>query len=367
MNDQAHMQQALDLAKRGIGRVNPNPLVGAIIVQDGQVIGQGFHAKYGENHAERNALQACTRNPKGATLYVTLEPCCHHGKTPPCTEAILQSGIQRVVIGCLDPNPLMASNGVQALQAAGVAVTVGVLEPQCKALNAPFFHYIQHKTPYVVMKYAMTMDGKIATNTGASQWISGQTSRAHVHQTRHRYAAIMVGVGTILADNPHLTCRISGGRNPVRIICDSHLRTPLNSHVVTTAKDIQTIIATTSTDVALQQAYRTKGVELMVTASQNGKVNLPALMVQLAERGIDSILLEGGGTLNFAALDNEIVQRVQCYVSPKLFGGATAKSPVMGSGFATVENKIRLQNTTITQYDEDFLLESEVFYVHRHC
>lgn len=367
MNDQAYMQQALALAMQGIGHVNPNPLVGAVIVKDGQIIGQGFHAKYGEAHAERNALHACTSNPHGATLYVTLEPCCHHGKTPPCTQAILQSGIQRVVIGCLDPNPCMASKGVQILKAAGISVAVGVLEPLCKALNAPFFHYIQHKTPYVMMKYAMTMDGKIATVTGASQWITSHASRAHVHQTRNRYAAILVGVGTISADNPALTCRISGGRNPIRIICDSHLRTPLDSQVVTTAKDIQTIIATTSTNVTLQQAYRKKGVTLIVTTAHNGKVHLPELMVQLGAVGIDSILLEGGGALHFSALESEIVQKMQCYIAPKLFGGAAAKSPVMGRGFEAVENKIQLRNTTITQFEDDFLLESEVFYVHRHC
>lgn len=367
MNDEAYMQQALELAKRGMGHVNPNPLVGAVIVKKGQVIGTGFHAKYGQAHAERNALAAATHDPKGATLYVTLEPCCHQGKTPPCTEAIIQSGIQRVVIGCLDPNPLMASKGVQALKVAGVSVTVGVLKCQCKALNAPFFHYIQHKTPYVVMKYAMTMDGKIATVTGASKWITGETARQHVHQTRNRYAAIMVGVGTILADNPALTCRLSGGGNPVRIVCDSHLHTPLDSHVVTTAQAIKTIIATTNTDVVRQEAYRQKGVELVVTTAQNGRVNLPELMVHLGNRGIDSILLEGGGTLHFTALETEIVHKLQCYIAPKLFGGATATSPVMGAGFKAVENKIRLHNTTITQFDEDFLLESEVSYVHRHC
>lgn len=226
MNDTDYMRLALELAERGRGWTNPNPMVGAVIVKDGRVIGEGYHHRCGALHAEREAFAACRESPAGATLYVTLEPCCHHGRQPPCTEAILEAGISRVVVGSGDPNPLVAGKGLDILRAHGAEVETGVLQPECDALNAVFFHYIRTRQPYVVMKYAMTLDGKIATRTGASRWITGEKARERVHQDRRRYAAIMAGVGTVLADDPLLTCRMEGGRNPVRVICDTHLRTP---------------------------------------------------------------------------------------------------------------------------------------------
>ena len=221
MNDVEYMRLALALAERGRGWTAPNPMVGAVIVKDGAVIGQGWHERYGEPHAERNALAACTADPAGATMYVTLEPCCHHGKQPPCVDAILASGIRRVVIGSADPNPLVAGKGVAILRSRGVEVTESVLREECDALNRIFFHYITTGRPFVSMKYAMTMDGKIAAFTGASKWVTGETARRHVQQQRHRFRGIMVGVGTVLADDPLLTCRMENGRNPIRVICDT--------------------------------------------------------------------------------------------------------------------------------------------------
>ena len=254
MTDQEYMALALDLAKRGAGWTSPNPMVGAVIVKDGQIIAQGWHARCGDLHAERAALAACTGDPTGATMYVTLEPCCHHGRQPPCTEAILQAGIARVVVGSGDPNPLVAGKGLDILREHGVQVTEGVLAEECRALNHVFFHFIQTGKPYVVLKYAMTLDGKLAAYTGASQWITGEAARRHVHTQRNRYRAIMVGVGTVLADDPLLTCRMESGKNPVRVICDTHLRTPLDSKIVQTAAQVPTILAAVRLDERKQLA-----------------------------------------------------------------------------------------------------------------
>ena len=355
------MHRALSLAARGAGPVNPNPLVGAVLVRDGRIIGEGYHAYFGGPHAERDALAHCTEDPAGATLYVTLEPCCHYGKTPPCTDAILEHRIARVVVGSPDPNPLVAGGGVRILREHGVSVTEGVLRAACDRLNAPFLHYIQHKTPFVMMKYAMTMDGKIATHTGASRWITGEAARGQVHRDRNRFAAVLVGVGTVLADDPLLTCRMPGGRDPIRIVCDSRLSTPLSARLVRTAGNPRTIIATCCTDPVLCQPYLDAGCELLsVPATEQGQVDLPALMQALGARGVDSIILEGGGTLNWSALQAGIVQRVQAYIAPKLFGGAQAKSPVQGRGVFYPDGAFRLTSPRITHLGDDLLLESEV-------
>ncbi|MDY5613019.1 bifunctional diaminohydroxyphosphoribosylaminopyrimidine deaminase/5-amino-6-(5-phosphoribosylamino)uracil reductase RibD [Dysosmobacter sp.] len=360
MNDMDYMRLALELAEQGCGWTNPNPMVGAVIVKDRRVIGEGCHHRCGGLHAEREALADCKESPAGATLYVTLEPCCHHGRQPPCTEAILEAGIKRVVVGSGDPNPLVAGKGLEFLRAHGVEVETGVLQAECDALNYVFFHYIRTKRPYVVMKYAMTLDGKIATRTGASQWIAGEDARRQVHQDRHRYTAIMAGVGTVLADNPLLTCRMEGGRNPVRIICDTHLRTPLDSQIVRTAREVPTILAVGEAASAQAVPYRDAGCQVWVLPERDGHVNLSVLMERLGAAEIDSVLLEGGGTLNWAALECGVVQRVQAYIAPKLFGGAAAKSPVAGLGVEIPAQAVRLKNATVTQIGEDFLLEGEV-------
>ena len=358
MDDVAYMRQAVALARRGTGWTAPNPLVGAVVVKDGKVIGRGYHARCGGLHAERAALADCTVSPRGATMYVTLEPCCHQGRQPPCTDAILTAGIARVVVGSDDPNPLVAGKGLEILRRGGVEVVSGVLREACDALNPVFFHFIRTKRPYVVMKYAMTMDGKIATRTGASRWITGEAARRRVHRDRHRYTAIMAGVGTVLADDPMLNCRMKGGKNPVRIICDTHLRTPLTSQIVRTAGEIPTILATCA-EPSLYGPYLDAHCQVWTLPERDGHVDLDALMDRLGSAGIDSVLLEGGGTLNWAALESGIVQRVQAYVAPKLFGG-DAKSPVEGQGVALPDQAVALKNTWILRVGKDILLESEV-------
>ena len=360
MNDLDYMRLALELAERGRGWTSPNPMVGAVIAKNGLIIGEGYHHRCGGLHAEREAFAACTESPSGATLYVTLEPCCHHGRQPPCTEAILEAGISRVVVGSGDPNPLVAGKGLDILRSHGITVETGVLQAECDALNDVFFHYIRTKRPYVVMKYAMTLDGKIATRTGASQWITGEAARRQVHRDRHRYTAIMAGVGTVMADDPLLTCRMEGGKNPIRVICDTHLRTPLDSQIVRTAREVPTILAAGEASSDRAAPYRDAGCQVWTLPEKDGHVDLSALMGRLGAAEIDSVLLEGGGTLNWAVLESSLVQRVQAYIAPKLFGGAAAKSPVAGLGVELPGQAVGLKNITVTQIGEDFLLEGEV-------
>lgn len=367
LDDIGYMRMALRLARRGVGWVSPNPMVGALVVKEGRIIGRGWHKNYGEAHAERNALAACSESPRGATLYVTLEPCCHQGKQPPCVDAILEAGIRRVVVGSPDPNPLVAGKGLQALRRAGIQVEEGVLQEACDQLNQVFFHYIQTGRPFVVLKYAMTLDGKIAAHTGASQWITGEAARAHVQRQRQRYAAILVGVGTILEDNPLLTCRISGARQPLRVVCDSSLRTPLDSRLVSTSHHFPTLLATCCADPQRWRPYEEAGCRIALSPGRDGRVDLSSLLQALGREGIDSVLAEGGGTLHWSLLEQGLVQKVLAYLSPKLLGGRTAKTPVEGKGFPHPDQAVHLQRTHITRLGEDFLIEGKVAGdVHRH-
>lgn len=368
MDDQDYMRRALQLAERGCGWTSPNPMVGAVIVRDGRILAEGWHARYGELHAERAALANATEDVRGATMYVTLEPCCHHGKQPPCTDAIIESGIARVVVGSPDPNPLVAGKGVAILREHGIVVEENVLREACDALNEVFLHYIREKQPFVVMKAAMTLDGKIATYTGASRWVTGEAARAHGHSLRHRYRAIMVGSGTVLADDPLLTCRIENGRDPLRIVCDSRLRTPLAAQIVQTAQETPTLIATCETDSARIAPYENSGCRVWSLSERDGHVDLSALMQRLGAENIDSVLIEGGGTLAWAALEAGIVQKVYSYIAPKLFGGRDAKTPVEGEGVALPEECAQLSVTNISRLGADILVESEVQrHVHRSC
>ena len=359
-DDEKYMRQAIALALKGTGRVNPNPLVGAVVVKDGRVIGEGYHQQYGCPHAERNALAACTESPAGATIYVTLEPCCHHGKNPPCTQALIQAGVSRVVVGSADPNPLVAGKGIAQLKAAGIQVEEGCLQAECDAINFIFFHYITTKQPYLALKYAMTADGKIACHTGASRWITGEAARHHVHQLRNKYAAIMVGTGTALADDPELTCRIENGNNPVRIVCDTQLRTPLSAKLVTTATEVPTIIATCCQDEIRHKPYQEAGCQVWVLPAKNEVVDLHALLQRLGQEKIDSVLVEGGGQLNWSLLQAGLVQRVYTYIAPKIFGGDAAKSPVGGIGMDTPQQAFQMKVISTQQLGDDFLLEQEV-------
>ena len=367
--DPKYMRRAVELAKRGSGRVNPNPLVGAVIVRDGEVLGEGWHERYGQLHAERNAIahaKAAGHDLRGSTIYVTLEPCCHYGKTPPCTEAILEEGIAKVVAGSDDPNPLVAGKGFRMLREHGVEVIPRFLKEECDAINDVFFHYIRTGMPFVAMKYAMTMDGKIACRTGDSRWVTGEEARAHVQTLRNHYKGIMAGIGTVLADDPMLNCRMEGGRDPVRIICDSRLRIPLSSKLVCTADRQPLIVAgLPGADPEKKRQLEEKGVQVWEippevsaeTGLPQGRLDLAALMVRLGERKIDGILLEGGGVLNESALRAGIVSKVYCYLAPKIFGGVEAKTPVEGKGLALAGDAWMFEQTGIRQFGPDLLIE----------
>ena len=364
MTDRDYMSRAIELAKHGIGWTSPNPVVGAVIVKDGRIIGEGYHRRCGEPHAERNAIASLKESAAGASLYVTLEPCCHYGRTPPCTEAILEQGIARVVIGSRDPNPEVAGKGAAILRKAGIRVEEDFMREECDRLNSIFFHYITKKTPYVVMKYAMTADGKIATRTGASKWMTGDAARAKVQKLRHRCMGIMAGIGTVLADDPMLNVRIEGGKSPIRIICDSDLRIPSDSQICRTVKEFPTIVACAAARLKDREEEILRlerlGIQVVQTFGGESAVDLKELMGILGNQGIDSILLEGGGTLNDSALQAGIVSEIQAFVAPKLFGGNEAKTPVAGRGVNFPDEAVPLTLEKISQVGEDLLLEYKV-------
>ena len=370
------MRRAIELAKKGGGYVHPNPLVGCVVVKDGEIIAEGYHEKYGEFHAERNALTRCKTETKDASLYVTLEPCCHYGKTPPCTEIIIEKGIKKVFVGILDPNPLVAGKGVKSLQDAGIEVEVGLCENEIREMNKVFLKYITTKRPYVIMKTAMTLDGKIAAHTGDSKWVTNEESRKMVHELRSELAGVVVGIGTVLADDPMLTCRLEGEHHqPVRIVVDSNLRIPLDSQMVKTAREYRTIIATTQ-DVISTEAKRNgeisfncrrfldklemTGVELLECQSKNNHVDINDLMTKLGAMGIDSLLLEGGGTLNAAFLEAGCVDEVWAFIAPKIIGGEGSKTPVSGKGIDKMSKAVNLQDIDIQNINGDILIKGKI-------
>lgn len=364
MDHEEYMRRALELARLGEGYVSPNPMVGCVVVKDGRIIAEGYHAKLGQYHAERNALLHCEEDPTGADLFVTLEPCCHYGRTPPCTEIILEKGIKRVFIAALDVNPLVAGKGVECLKAAGVEVITGILEQEAIDLNEVFYHYFETHRPFVAMKYAMTLDGKIACHSGESQWITGPASRRYVHGLRKKYSSILVGVGTALADNPMLNCRTEVGVDPVRLIADSHLRLPDSSQLAESANDISTWVFTAEETLQTEEGLRRagalerKGVEVIPCGS--GRVALEPMLDLLAERGIDSVLVEGGGTLNASFLEAGLVDRVYAFLGPKLVGGAESKSPIEGTGVAEMADAVELKKLEVQRFGEDLLITGRV-------
>ena len=356
MTDIDYMKRAIQLAKKGQGFTNPNPMVGAVIVKDGRIIGEGYHKKYKELHAERNAIASLKEDAKGSTMYVTLEPCCHYGKTPPCTEAIIENGISKVVIGSRDPNPLVAGKGVKILREHGIEVVCDFLKEECDKLNPVFFHYITTKMPYVTMKYAMTCDGKIATKNNDSKWITGENSRNEVQKMRHNNMGIVAGIGTVLADNPMLNVRIEGLKSPIRIICDSNLRIPMESEIVKTANKYKTIIAYVNGDSDKINALEEVGLILQKFSSKDGKVDLNELMQYLGEQNIDSIFVEGGANLNDSFMREGLVNRLEVFVAPKVFGGADARSPIEGMGVDFVSEAKEFSLENVRRIDEDILL-----------
>ena len=382
------MRRAIELAKKGAGFVNPNPMVGCVIVKDDIIIGEGYHEYYGGFHAERNALTKNVADFKDATLYVTLEPCCHHGKTPPCTDIIIEKGIKKVVVGLLDPNPLVAGKGISILQNAGIEVITGVEEDKIKELNKVFLKYIKTKRPYVLLKTAMTLDGKIASHTGDSKWITNEKSRQLVHKLRSELMGIVAGIGTVKADDPMLNCRYEGqqttdngqqdlstsvethGRvssvhrchQPIRIIVDTKASISLDSQIVKTAKEYRTILAVSGQQSAISKLEMLKSfnVEILCCEEKNGHVDINDLMVKLGEMGIDSLLLEGGSTLNAAFLEAGCVDEIYAFIAPKIIGGQDSKSPVGGKGIDLMSDAIMLKDIKIEQFDNDILIKCRV-------
>ena len=361
--NEMYMKRALELAKKGIGYTNPNPLVGAVIVKNAQIIGEGYHMKYGGNHAEVNAFLNATQDVKDATLYVNLEPCSHFGKTPPCANTIVDKGIKKVFVGIMDPNPKVAGKGIEILRSNGIDVVVGLLEDECKKVNEIFLKYIKTNLPFCILKTAMTLDGKIASYTGSSKWITNELSRKYVHGLRNKVSAIMVGIGTILADDPQLNVRLEDKalRNPIRIIVDSTARIPLSSKVLNINSNTKTILATTNRAFEDKiKILKEMGIEIIVTPQKNQRVDLSYLMRVLGEMGIDSILLEGGSSLNFSAIQEGIVNKVISFISPKIIGGESAKTPVGGEGIALMNDAIYVKGIEIHKFGDDFMLEGYI-------
>lgn len=365
--DEVFMRRAIDLAWQGEGKTSPNPLVGAVIEKDGVILGEGFHEKYGGLHAERQAIQNALERGNdisGSTLFVTLEPCCHFGKQPPCTQAIIDAKIKCVVVGSRDPNPLVSGKGNNFLRENGVRVVEDFLRAECDALNPIFFHYITRGTPYVALKYAMTADGKIATQNSDSKWITNERARNFVHILRNRYSAIMVGIGTVLADDPLLTCRLPNSSNPLRIILDSSLKIPLESHIVKTASEIPTMIMCVNTCEVQKEkknALEAAGVEVIFLCGEGetGRVDMKSVFKLLGERKIDSVLVEGGAEIHCSVLKAGVVNHIYSFIGSKIFGG-NGKSPVMGAGVDFVKDAYNLHLKSITQFDDDALLEWDV-------
>jgi diaminohydroxyphosphoribosylaminopyrimidine deaminase/5-amino-6-(5-phosphoribosylamino)uracil reductase len=355
--DETWMRRAVDLAERGRGAVEPNPLVGAVVVRDGAVVGEGWHRKYGEAHAEVNALVEAGDGARGAALYVTLEPCCHHGKTPPCTEALVRSGVGRVVVAMSDPFPKVAGRGVEVLRAAGLVVDVGTCAAEARRLNAPYLKLLDRGMPYVHAKWAMTLDGKIATRTGDAKWISNDAARRRVHELRGRMDAVVLGIGTVLADDPLLTARPPGPRTPARVVFDSGLRLPVESRLVRSAREAPVVAVTAEkVDPDRAVALETCGVEVLHLAGPGGRPGVMPLLAELGRRRFSNVLVEGGGTVLGSFVDARAIDEFHVWVAPKLVGGSTAPSPVAGQGVATMTEALPLAEWRVEQIDGDVLL-----------
>ncbi len=354
------MREALGLARRGAGATSPNPMVGAVVVAGGKIVGRGYHPRAGDLHAEVFALQEAAGRERGATLYVTLEPCVHSGRTPPCIEAIISAGIHRVVVAMEDPDARVSGQGLRRLAEAGIGTTVGVGEHEARQLNEA---YIKHRTlglPFVTAKWAMTLDGRIATRSGESRWISGEASRLLTHELRAVSDAILVGIGTVLADDPALTARIPGAvRAPRRIILDSTLRIPTDARAL--AQDgTPVIVATTSrARTAARKALEARGIEVLEAQGPGGRVDLGALLRELGRRDVLSLLVEGGGTVHGAFIDAGLVDKVLVFIGPQIVGGP-APGPVGGAGVEALARAWRLAGATVRQLDHDVVIEGYV-------
>lgn len=360
--DEKYIQRTFELARHGVGKVNPNPLVGAVIVKNDRVIAEGYHHFFGGDHAEVDALNNATDSVEGATVYVNLEPCAHHGKTPPCAERLVKAKVSRVVLSMRDPNPETSGKGIDILKQGGVEVFEGILQKDAEDLNRVFVKYMTTGLPFVAMKTAMTLDGKIATRVGDSKWVTGEKARSMVHELRNEYAGIMVGVNTVIADNPGLTTRREGEkRNPVRIVVDSSGRIPTDVYVVNSKEQARTILAfTEKASPEKREIFNTGGIETIVLPQRHGKVDLPALLKELGKMSIDGILLEGGGTLNYSMIEAGLVDEVFAFIAPKIVGGENSKTPVSGKGVDLMKDAVELTDVKTMSIENDLMIRGKV-------
>jgi len=359
--DSFFMEQALSLAEKAKGRTTPNPLVGAVVVKDGQVVGQGYHQKAGGPHAEVFALDEAGEKAQGATIYVTLEPCSHYGRTPPCTKKIIAAGIKKVVVAMIDPNPKVAGRGIEQLKHAGIEVVVGVEEEKARALNEVFLKYITTGQPFVILKTGMSLDGKIATKTGESRWITGPEARAYVHQIRDEVDAIMVGIGTVMHDNPQLTTRLPDckAKDPIRVIVDSKGQIPLDAQVLNLQSQTRTIVAATSQIPPKKiELLQEKGAQVLIIEEQDGQVNMHKLLEQLGKLEITSILLEGGSTLNGTMVREKLIDKIFFFIAPKIISGRNAPGPIGGDGIENLEEALFLKQGQMKRVGDDWLIEA---------
>jgi diaminohydroxyphosphoribosylaminopyrimidine deaminase/5-amino-6-(5-phosphoribosylamino)uracil reductase len=359
---QKYIRRAIALAKKGMGWVNPNPMVGAVIVRNGYIIGEGFHSYFGGPHAEVNAFENTSESLENATLYITMEPCSHHGKTPPCTELIISKGIRKVVAGMKDPNPLVNGNGFKKLIDAGIEVESGIEEAAVAEMNEQFVKYIVTGLPFCTLKTAMTLDGKIATVGNASKWISAENSRQYVHELRQKYSAVMVGINTILYDDPLLNTRRykKKNRDPLKIIIDSTGKIPMEAKVLKLNPQLDIIATTDKIEATKKQDLERLGAQVLICPRKDEKVDLNYLMVSLGKMGIDSVMLEGGSTLAFSALMSGIIDKVVSFIAPKIIGGAAAPSPVGGMGIPLMEEAISVKDWKYRKIGPDILIEGYI-------
>lgn len=358
MNDQDYMALAISLAKATTGQTAPNPHVGAVMVKDTQIVGIGAHLKAGEPHAEVHAIRMAGEKAKGATLYVTLEPCSHFGKTPPCSNLVIESGIKKVFVASTDPNPLVAGSGIRRMLDAGIKVEVGLMNEEAAELNKVFFHYINTGLPYVTLKTAISLDGKIATVTGESQWITSEESRKDVHQYRHTHDAILVGVNTIIKDNPSLTTRLeTGGKNPIRVILDTTLRTPLESRVVNDHLAETIIVTGAEVGQNMVKKFTDSGIDILTLESS--RIEVSEMLKKLGERGISSVFVEGGAEVHGSFLKDKAFQQVITYIAPKLIGGKTAPASFGGEGIASLDDTVPLKIKDVSRIGQDIRVIAE--------
>lgn len=367
MNDEHWMRKALRLAEKGRGKTSPNPMVGAILVKDSKVVGEGYHAKAGEDHAEIVALQRAGEEARRATLYLNLEPCAHFGKTPPCAPRVVEGGVTRVVIGMEDPNPLVKGKGIEILRKAGLDVSVGILEKECRRLNEVFCKYISEKVPFIILKVASTLDGKIATRNGDSKWISGKASRRLVHRMRNQVDGILVGIGTVLKDNPLLTTRIRGGRDPYRIVLDSRLRIPEEANVIGTSPSKAIIAATELASRERIEKLEKRGARTLIFDSKEGRVDLKSCLSKLGEMGITSILVEGGSQVNGSFLDEGLIDKLVLFLSPRVIGDQQAPGIFGGRGVLNLQDAVGLREIRMKKVGEDVFLEGYLESERKQC